>query len=250
MLYTDEVAALYDLEHAGLRDDADLYLSYAQRSGGPILELGCGTGRLMAPLVEGGYEVTGVDASAPMLRLAERRLAALPSGRWRLVETVLEELAGVPEEGFGLALCAMNTWAHLADPADALRALERTRRALRPAGLLVLDLEDPERWAPGRGELLLAGAWEDDGALVTKTVSSLYEPREGVEHVTFLWDRVHGGKLERTCARTIMRPYRRAELEQLLERAGYTMEEALGSWEMEPYAGRGDRLILVAARLG
>ena len=249
-MYTDEVAELYALEHDGFDDDVHLYLSYALRTGGPLLELGCGTGRLMAPLLEDGYEVTGVDSSPAMLARARRRLQPYPQLRWRLIEAELPDLSTSEPEQYALAYCALNTWAHLAEPDEALRSLQAVRLALRPAGLLLLDLEDPERWSPGRGELVLAGAWRQGEQVVTKVVSSLYDPASGTEHVTFLWDRVGDGALRRTLSRTRMRPYRRPELEQLLARAGFAVDECLGSWEMEPYAGRGDRLILVASRVG
>lgn len=249
-MYTDEVAELYDLEHDGFDEDVHLYRSYALRTGGPLLELGCGTGRLMAPLLDEGYEMTGVDSSPAMLARARRRLQPFPQSRWRLVEAELPDLSMLERERYTLAYCALNTWAHLADPDEALRALQGVRLALRPAGLLLLDLEDPERWSPGRGEMILAGAWREGEQVVTKTVSALYDPADGAEQVTFLWDRVGDGALRRTLARSRMRPYRRPELEQLLARVGFAVDECLGSWGIEPYAGRGDRLIVVASRIG
>jgi SAM-dependent methyltransferase len=247
--YSEEGARLYDLEHRDVLDDLHLYTSYAMLAPGPLLELGCGSGRLMLPLAEAGHDVVGVDSSSAMLERARERLEGVPAARWRLVQAGLADLSSLPEGRFGLAYCALNTWAHLADPEDALGALRGAWRALRPAGTLVLDLEDPEHRAPGRGELLLAGVWEDGDELVTKTVASLYDPAEGVERVTVLWDRIREGVVRRTLARFIQRPYRRAELEQLLARAGFETRELLGSWELEPYRAQGDRLIFVADRL-
>src|SRR5436305_12502961 len=57
--------------------DTDFYRRLARETGGPILEVGCGTGRVAAALARDGHQVLGVDLSAPMLRLAERRRAAL-----------------------------------------------------------------------------------------------------------------------------------------------------------------------------
>jgi SAM-dependent methyltransferase len=66
----DRFAPFYDLEFAGFDDDLPLYRAFAEHSGGPILELGCGTGRLIVPLAEDGYDITGVDLSPAMLALA------------------------------------------------------------------------------------------------------------------------------------------------------------------------------------
>lgn len=245
-MYTDEVVGLYDLEHAGFDADEHLYLSYALMTGGPVLELGCGSGRLLLPLARAGYEVWGVDSSPAMLRAARARLDGAGLRGVRLVETALWELGALPSGRFGLAYCALNTWAHLHDSADALRALEAVHRALRPAGLLVLDLEDPERRSPGRGELLLAGVFADGEDTVTKTVASVYDPASGTDAVTIIWDRVRAGAVHRTVAQATMRAYARLEVGLLLGRAGFSVREEMGSWELEEYPGRGERLIVVA----
>src|SRR5688572_14229671 len=67
---------LYDLEHAGFFDDIDLYLRLAEVVGDPILELGCGTGRVLEPLAAAGHRVTGIDRSPPMLNRARTVLEA------------------------------------------------------------------------------------------------------------------------------------------------------------------------------
>ena len=58
-----ELPDLYDLEHAGFSDDVELYLRLAEVVGDPILELGCGTGRVLAPLAAAGHRITGIDRS-------------------------------------------------------------------------------------------------------------------------------------------------------------------------------------------
>lgn len=249
-IYTDEVARLYELEHAGFEEDVHLYRSYALMTGGPVIELGCGTGRLMLPLAQAGYEVTGVDSSPAMLERARHKLESSGARSWRLVQADLSHLDGLPSEHFGLAFCALNTWSHLWKAEHALAVLRAAHRVLRPAGLLVVDLEDPERRVPGRGELLLAGIFQDGEGTVTKTVAALYDPATATEDVTIIWDRLgDSGALHRTLTTTRMRPYGRGEMEQLLARGGYSVRELLGSWELEEYAGRGDRLIFVATRL-
>src|SRR5215208_7091430 len=69
-----ELPDLYDLEHAGFSDDVELYLRLAEAVGDPILELGCGTGRVLAPLAAAGHRITGVDRSRPMLDRARSEL--------------------------------------------------------------------------------------------------------------------------------------------------------------------------------
>ena len=83
----DELAEYYDLIHTHVKEDIPFYLSLAQETGGPILELGCGSGRTLLPLVKAGYEVVGLDNSRPMLQRAELRLQASGLGNSvRLIE--------------------------------------------------------------------------------------------------------------------------------------------------------------------
>src|SRR3989440_7827372 len=72
----DRIAPFYDIEHAHFNEDVDLYLNFAELRGGPLLELACGSGRLLVPLAQAGYEVTGIDSSAGMLNLARQGLEA------------------------------------------------------------------------------------------------------------------------------------------------------------------------------
>lgn len=247
--YTGEVVRLYELEHAAFHEDEHLYLSYAMLTGGPVLELGCGTGRLLLPLLEAGYQVTGVDASGEMLQRAREKLSRFPQSQYRLEQSLLTDLDCLADGTFGLAFCALNTWLHLDSPEAALSALNAAYRALLPAGLLVLDVEDPLRWTPGKGEWLLGGVWQVGAETVVKSVASVHDPASGRDLVTVLWDTTDGGPLRRTVFTTSMRTCTRGELVQMLERAGFELEDTLGSWDLDPYEGRGDRLILVARRL-
>lgn len=248
-MYSEDVARLYDLEHAEFEGDLHLYQSYALMTGGPVLELGCGTGRLMLPLVGAGYEVVGVDSSPGMLKLARERLQAAGRRDWNLLYADLADLESLDAERFGMTFCALNTWAHIADLEEAVRVLKAVHRVLRPAGLLLIDIEDPVNRVAGRGELLLGGVFHDGDATVVKTVASAHDPGSGTDDVTVIWDRTADGALDRTVAHARMRAYSRGELEQMLLRTGYEVREILGSWELEPHTGRGDRLVFVAGRL-
>ena len=72
----NRAARFFDADYAGYLDDLPLLEAYAQRAGSPLLELGCGTGRLLIPLAEAGYRVTGVDLSPEMLRIAQMKAEA------------------------------------------------------------------------------------------------------------------------------------------------------------------------------
>ena len=122
-------ARFYDLDYAGFDADLAMIQQFAARCGSPILELGCGTGRLLAPLARQGYRLTGVDASRAMLDRARQKLAAGDlAERVTLVEQDLRHLE--LDERFQFAFAAVNTFLHLATRADQEEVLARIHRHL------------------------------------------------------------------------------------------------------------------------
>ncbi|MBI2855470.1 MAG: class I SAM-dependent methyltransferase [Chloroflexi bacterium] len=76
MTFFDQWADIYDWIYAWKQDDIAFYVEEAQRSGGPVLELGCGTGRVTIPIARAGIEVVGLDRSTKMLQVARRKAKA------------------------------------------------------------------------------------------------------------------------------------------------------------------------------
>ncbi|HVZ72577.1 MAG TPA: class I SAM-dependent methyltransferase [Polyangia bacterium] len=140
-----EDAALYDWEYRRRRDDVRFYRMLADERGGPILDLACGSGRLLAPLARDGHLVVGIDRSAPMLARAAERVARLPRAARRrvlLARGDLRTLAARPR--FAFAIVAFHGIQHLVTDGDLLRFFRRARAALVPGGWLVFDAFVPD----------------------------------------------------------------------------------------------------------
>jgi SAM-dependent methyltransferase len=136
----------YDAQHDSIPggDDVSFFRDLAARAGGPVLELGCGTGRVAIPLAEAGFDVVGLDRSAPMLAVADRRRRALPADvrrRLRFVEGDMTDF-GLGRR-FGLIIAAFRVFMALPDEQSQRTALAAIRRHLRPGGLLSIDIFDP-----------------------------------------------------------------------------------------------------------
>jgi SAM-dependent methyltransferase len=142
-----EDAALYDWEYRRRRDDVRFYRMLAGERGGPVLDLGCGTGRLLLPLLADGHVVVGVDHAPAMLARAAARLARLPAARRRralLLRADLGRLPLRPAPRFAFAVLAFHAIQHLVSDAALLELLRRARAALIPGGWLAFDVFAPE----------------------------------------------------------------------------------------------------------
>lgn len=127
-----------------LHGDVDFFLTLAQQTGGPALELGPGTGRVTWPLAEAGIEVRGLELSPAMIAAAERKGPAYPKDvreRARFVQGDMADFDLGME--FGLVFAAARVFQALLRPEDQRRCLACARRHLRSDGLLALDLFDP-----------------------------------------------------------------------------------------------------------
>jgi SAM-dependent methyltransferase len=139
---------LYDVMnpvHAAGMEDVTFLLAEAAATGGPILELACGTGRVVWPLADAGYEVTGLDLNRPMLARAEAKAAGRPPavrGRVRLVESGMQEFD--LGRSFGLIFSTFRSFQGLLTVEEQRSCLRAAHRHLRAGGRLVLDLFDPQ----------------------------------------------------------------------------------------------------------
>ena len=249
------LAGLYDL----FPFDADipLYLELASAQGGRVLEVACGSGRVLVPQARAGHHVVGLDASPHMLARAREKLTAAglgESGRVRLVQGDMRtfELGEV----FDLAVIAVKSFAYLLTRADQQRALAAVAAHLRPGGLLALDLLHP------------SPAWllEPPGSLRQDLVQHVPErsvtlARTEAVVSTDLADQVRvirsayevvadDGSVTK---RFVEWPYRytfRFEAEHLLERAGFEIDAVYGGYRREPFTSESRTMLLLARRVG
>jgi len=250
----DRVARFYDADYADYTDDLPLVEAYAKRTGGPLLELGCGTGRLLLPLARAGYDVTGVDLSHEMLRAARARVEA--AGLTQRVTLVHGDYSDALLAGpYRLAFVMMNTFLHLTTVADQLRALRHWRQHLAPGGLLLIDAVNPDvaELASLDGKIEWDKTWTDPqtGTMVMKLLARTVDLAEQVIHVNLIYDEIApDGQVRRTVAPFDLRYLWRYEAELLLDKSGFALEAVYGDHLMGPLEGDSDSMILVARRRG
>jgi SAM-dependent methyltransferase len=222
------------------------------RTGGPVLEIGCGTGRVLLPLAKAGTRLTGLDVSPEMLARARTKLAAAGvADRVKLVQGDVREMA--LDERFRLTYIALNTFMHLTTPIGQAQALRRIHAHLVSGGLLVLDLFNPHPDllddADGRLVHDFTRPGPSEGALSTRFHSQRVDPSRQILEITFFYDeQAADGTLRRTTAPFELYYFTRREVELLLESCGFAVENVYGSYELDAYWSGSPKLMVVARR--
>jgi len=244
----DSIAPFYDIEHAQFDEDLDMYRNFAELSGGKILELACGSGRLLLPLARDGFQVMGVDTSVAMLKLAEHALAeAGVGGRCQLVQQDMCTLQ-LPHK-FRLAMIALGSFGHIVRRVQQQQALAAIRAHLSPGATFVLDIsnEDARYMEHLSGQMLHQGTWQQaDGSYVTHFLSPASSNTHHLLDLTHFYE-VHrqGEAVRRTVSQTSLYLFERNETELLLEHAGLHVKEVYGTYEFGPYEHDSPRMIFI-----
>jgi SAM-dependent methyltransferase len=159
----DPIASIYDAWSRQVTEDVAFYVELALEAGGPVVELGVGTGRIAVPTARAGVRVIGVDSSARMLELCRR--AAEAAGVTELVDLRLGDLRSPPVgERVRLVTCPFRAYLHLHTDGERLAALRAAYALLEPGGRLVFDVFAPSdadiRETDGRWIEREPGIWE------------------------------------------------------------------------------------------
>jgi len=252
-------AAVYDAEYAGVEHDARFFVERlrAWQVKGPVLELGCGTGRVAEPLARAGFRVTGLDTSDRMLRIARRNRAKLPPEvARRLAYTKRDATAFRFDRPFGAILSTFSLHALLLEPQARAACLACCRRHLAPDGVLILDVFVPGVGPGGTRERPHAFSRTfplgRGGRVVEKRTEEWRDEAAGVDHVLYRYRTFQPGTGRETGAFDVAFRIARLQpdaVEAELEAAGFVVVERSGDHRGAPFVPSSERLIIEAVPL-
>ena len=245
-LFVRAYDAFYREAPPQLAGDVAFYQELARRTGGPVLELACGTGRIAVPLAESGLDVTGVDVSDGMLAIIRQKAAKHPL---TLIEQDMSTLQ--LHRQFSCIIVAFRSFQHLLTVELQRQTLAAIHRHLAPDGRLALNLFDP------RLDLLidetprqpvLRGTDPVTGHTFTgELLSARFDYLAQVRHDLWRYREYapDGALLAEATRDMALRWTWRRELHHLLELCGYAVEAEYSDFDRAPPA-YGKELIVVA----
>lgn len=252
-----EIAELYD-QVPLYRDRRDLafYVDLCRTAGGEVLELGCGTGRILIPAAEAGCTITGLDQSGFMLERCRSKMRTLASEVQKRVTLVEADMTSFSlGRTFARAVVPFRPLQHLMTVEEQLRFLTCVHRHLMPGGKLALDVFHPDlkRLAsPASSE-----ETEDtpeyalaDGRRLRRTfrltAKRIAEQINDAELIYYVQD--PAGNATRIVHAFPMRYFFRFELEHLLARTGFEVQDLFGNFDKSPFTDASPEMIVIAVR--
>jgi SAM-dependent methyltransferase len=223
----DAIAELYDPWSASVVEDVGFYLGEARRFGGPVVELGVGTGRIAIPIAAEGIRVIGVDSSPGMLEVCRER--AEEAGVAGLVDLRLGDLRSPPvAEQVELVLCPFRSFMHLHTDKERLAALDAARELLMNGGRLIFDV-----FAPGDDDIAEThGRW-------LEREPGIFERADWDTATRTLTLSVRGPSGETTMALAWLSA---DEWRELVERAGFEIDALYGWFDRRPFRNGEDQV--------
>jgi SAM-dependent methyltransferase len=234
-------AELYDHYAPGVDGDVGFYVEQAVKAGGRVVELGCGTGRVLVPIARAGVEVVGVDRAPSMLAVARAKIASLsPEVRARieLVEADMRSLA--LGRRFALVMIPYRAFLHMLTIEDQRACLRRVAEHLADDGRLALNVWDPNlavigaRLGPGAGTLRYARAFTHptSGRRVLVWEAFHYDPARQLVDGHFVFDELDaaGTVVARRASPLTLRWIYASEMRHLLELEGFAVEALHGDF--------------------
>jgi SAM-dependent methyltransferase len=257
--YDTFVADYYDyVPVVAGRRDVDFFLGAVRSYGDPVLELGCGTGRVTLALAQAGYRVTGLDLSERMLARCNEKRAALPTEVRERVHLVQADMTRFDlSEKCRLVIIPFRPFQHLLESQQQIDCLDCVRRHLAPGGKLIVDFfqTDPRRMHDPvfcqESDAAQEFALPDGRRVKMRDRVAAFHRAEQRNDIEMIYYVTHpGGREERLIFAFTLRYFFRYEVEHLLARCGFRVTALYGDFDRSPLANSSPEMIFVAERAG
>jgi ubiquinone/menaquinone biosynthesis C-methylase UbiE len=252
--HNNKYAEIYDLLYSDIKQDIPFYLEYAKLKGSPILEIACGTGRVLIPLAKEGYEVWGIDLSHAMLAKSKEKISELPKevkNRIHLKQADMRVLQ--LNKQFNLVLVPFRSFLLLKTVKDQIQTLKNLRKNLKEEGLLIIDI-----FAPKYDFLTQSKRKATKKVMNPQNNHVLYRKAEIIyDHANQSMKANYTFEEQDEKERTILsfqktlelRYIFRYEMEHLLSLSGFKLKVVYGTFDKKLYDYKSGEMIFIAKKI-
>ena len=248
----DKVARFYDYEQKEFIRDIAFYLEYAKKSGGEVLELACGTGRILIPLASEGVRITGLDESEEMLNVARKKINADPSIKKNITLVKGDMRVFDLNTNFSIVFIAFRSFQSLLTKQDQSACLQSAHKHLSDNGVLIVDLFAPRHdilAQIGRSHDLGKFYDEENDVYITHRAEDKYDLAEQTLHEDRFYEWTDKrGQFHRQVWSFDLAFLFRYEAELLLEKCGFRVDQVYGDFDKAPYNYYSGEQIFVARK--
>ena len=254
--YSGALARYYDQYFVGLAGEQDFYVQQALECDGAVLELGCGTGRILIPTANAGVEICGLECAPQMLAQLEQRKATLSATLARRIELIQADMRDFSlDRKFQLITIPYRTFQHVLDPADQEKVLHCVYEHLVDGGRLAFNIVDPQRlmgsyWQGNASALCHDTDFLDEasGHRVVVWYNRRFDPELQLMEQELIFEAVEkeGKVIERYHGLLTFRYTFQFEMQYLLELCGFKTEALYGDFFGGNFNGSGEQIWLVS----
>ncbi len=249
----DRIAPLYDQDMGRnvSGKDIDFYVRAGVLANGPVLELGCGTGRIALPLTQAGCTVVGVDRSLPMLEQMKRKADQLAAKeRQHLLMGCMNMASLALNSKFDLILCPYSAISYLIGETDLGNCLSAVRRSLKNTGKFIVDLFVPRSELLGLPDEQVFFDYRReiaDGLFLErrKTIEKNLSARKNRITRYYCLIGPGGSVREEFSTQETIRYYFQTELKLLLQSHGFEVLSEYGGFEGQPFHDQAQMMVFV-----
>ena len=252
----DKLAVYYDYDIGAGHPEGDkkFYLSLAKKTGGPILELGCGTGRITIPLLRAGYQVTGIDSSKEMLKRLKGKASELnlPSKRLKIYHVSMAKFA--LRQKFPLIIIPFCSFQYLLTKKKQNDCLSNIYKQLSFKGIFALELfiQKHDFLTEKEGKRWIYEKYLPEQKINIKRTTIL-KRKDFNNQINYfqkeykVFDKA-GKCIDKFGLKDSVRYVFRSEMENLLEKHGFKIKNIFGAYPIQKYDYSRDKMMFIAAK--
>jgi ubiquinone/menaquinone biosynthesis C-methylase UbiE len=251
----DFFADFYDELLDDYIQDTPLWIEYARKCSSPVLELACGTGRVLIPLAKEGFEATGLDSNESMLKKAKEKIKKEPQEVQNRIKLIKSDMANFQiKKKFNLILIVFNSFQHLLTIQDQDNCLKCIHRHLTDNGRLIITVFYPDLTRPEgvlrKEHFKIVQDYPEKGDKTELLCYQYFNHKKQETDVSYLLDtQKPNGQLQRKKMSFTIHYFFPTEFERMLISNGFVVEELFGNFDKSQFTGKSPLMIFVARKV-